>query len=100
MADLAMLLHPDGEETLAKDIQDFNRLTHGRFNNLQLLDYYLKIKGLQFVDLHTSSSNYVRTYLMKPTKIKLNYSETVLFYEKFLNMPQAMGINATSDFEF
>ncbi len=37
-------------------------------------------------------------YLMRPTKIKLNYSELVQFYEKYLNLPQATGIDATIDF--
>ncbi|MDO4461745.1 MAG: hypothetical protein Q4C30_04505 [Bacteroidia bacterium] len=99
MAELSILLHPDCKESLRKDIHEFNRITHGRFNELQLLDYYLKIKGLQIVDLHTSSSSHVRNYLMKPTKIKLNYSETVIFYEKFLNMPQASGLDATCSFD-
>ncbi|MCQ2200572.1 MAG: hypothetical protein MJZ27_00635 [Bacteroidales bacterium] len=98
-ADLMSSLFPEGNEQCEKVINEMRKLTHNRFNRAQLLDYYLKIKGLQFIDLHTSSNRYVSDYLMRPTKIKLNYQELVQFYERYLNLPQSTGIDATTDFD-
>jgi len=88
------LIFPDGNTQKETTLDDIMSLTKGRFNRDDLLDYYLKIKGLQILDLHTSEDKYISTYLMKPTKIRLNYYEQVLFYERYLNLPQAEGVNA------
>jgi len=88
------LIFPDGNTQKETTLDDIMSLTKGRFNRDDLLDYYLKIKGLQILDLHTSGDKYISTYLMKPTKIRLNYYEQVLFYERYLNLPQAEGVNA------
>lgn len=72
-------------------IADLHILTGGRFTNDEVLDYYLKIKGLQMVDLNTLSDDDVRKFLMEPTKVRLHYRELVSFYEKYLNQPQAKG---------
>ncbi|MCQ2214419.1 MAG: hypothetical protein MJZ31_00685 [Bacteroidales bacterium] len=98
MSELMSVLFPEGASQREPVVQDLIKLTKGKYNRIQLLDYFLKIKGLHLVDLHTSSSRHVRMYLMRPTKIKLNYSELVQFYEKYLNLPQATGIDATIDF--
>lgn len=98
MSELMSVLFPEGASQREPVVQDLIKLTKGKYNRIQLLDYFLKIKGLHLVDLHTSSSRHVRMYLMSPTKIKLNYSELVQFYEKYLNLPQATGIDATIDF--
>ncbi len=98
MRELSAVLFTEGDNHKERVVQEMMKLTRGKYNRIQLLDYYLKIKGLHFVDLHTSSSRHVRSYLMRPTKIKLNYSELVQFYEKYLNLPQAQGIDATIDY--
>lgn len=88
------IIFPDGELQQEDVMDNINDLTKGRFDRTDLLDYYLKIKGLQMLDLHAHSDKDIRKYLMKPTRIRLNYYEQVLFYERFLNYPQAEGINA------
>lgn len=89
-------LFPEGDMQKESTIDDIYALTKGRFNRDDILDYYLKIKGLQILDLHANSDKYICAYLMKPTKIRLNYYEQVLFYERFLNYPQAEGVNAVN----
>ncbi|MCF0189757.1 MAG: hypothetical protein HUJ96_00710 [Marinilabiliaceae bacterium] len=95
--ELVLLLFPKGEEQKEQLLGDMEVLTKGRYNRKQLLDYYLKIKGLQMVDLHTSADRPVRSYLMQPTKIRLNYFEQVQFYEKYLNYPQQTGMSAVEN---
>ena len=75
-------------------IADLHTLTGGRFTNEELLDYYLKIKGLQMVDLNTLNDDDIRKFLMEPTKVRLHYRELVSFYEKYLNQPQVKGRSA------
>jgi hypothetical protein len=87
------LIFPDGieqKETILDDIAD---LTKGRFNREDILDYYLKIKGLQILDMHANGDKEISRYLMRPTKIRLNYYEQVIFYERYLNLPQAEGVS-------
>ena len=75
-------------------IADLHTLTGGRFTNEELLDYYLKIKGLQMVDLNTLNDDDIRKFLMEPMKVRLHYRELVSFYEKYLNQPQVKGRSA------
>ena len=89
---LCAMLFPDGEEQKKEVLDGMHKLTNNRFSTEDLLDYYLKIKGLQLLDLHTGGDSNVRTYLMQPTKIRLSYRELVKFYELYLNYPQVVGI--------
>ena len=88
------LIFPEGQSQRESTIDDIVTLTKGRFNREDILDYYLKIKGLQILDLHANSDKYISNYLLEPTKIRLNYYEQVIFYERYLNLPQAVGGNA------
>ena len=88
---LIRILFPSGEEQMENTINDIDEMTHGRFSRDEILDYYLKIKGLQITDLHSNSDSSIRSYLMKPTKVRLTYFEQVKFYEIYLNYPQAVG---------
>ena len=55
--------------------------------------FYLKIKGLQMIDLNSFNDNDMRKFLMRPTQVRLQYRELVIFYEQFLNQSEAHGIN-------
>ena len=55
------------------------------------MDYYLKIKGLQAINLNDPVDFWTRQYLLQPTRIRLNYFEQVKFYETFLNYPEIQG---------
>lgn len=88
---LCRMLFPNGEQQKQDVIDGIMALTNNRFSRGDVLDYYLKIKGLQIIDMHTNSNGGVRRYLLKQTKIRLNYFEQVKFYEAYLNYPQAVG---------
>ncbi len=75
-------------------IDDLHSLTGGRFSDEDVLDYYLKIKGLQMVDLNTFNDVGMKEYLMEATKVRFRYRELVSFYEKYLNQPQGKGKSA------
>jgi len=92
---LCKVLFPEGEEQKQEVIAGMRELTSNRFSKEDLLDYYLKIKGLQMLDLHTGGDANVRSFLMQPTKIRLTYRELVKFYELYLNYPQVAGIPMT-----
>lgn len=88
---LSDILFPLGETQKDETLNDMNEMTQGRFAREDLLDYYLKIKGLHIIDLHSHSDSGIRKFLMRPTKIRLSYFEQVKFYEIYLNYPQAVG---------
>lgn len=75
-----------------KNVLDtIHEITKQRLTDDQAMDYFLKIKGLQVVNLNDPISYWKRRYLMSPTKIRLNYFEQVKFYETFLNFPEVNG---------
>ncbi|MCQ2227575.1 MAG: hypothetical protein MJZ01_06695 [Bacteroidales bacterium] len=88
---LINILFPLGESQMNETLNDIDEMTQKRFKREEILDYYLKIKGLQIIDLHANSDGGIRRFLMKPTKIRLTYFEQVKFYEIYLNYPQAVG---------
>ena len=83
--DLSRYLFPKGEEQKRKALSTMEKITNGRFSETLMTDYFLKIKGLQRINMNDSVGFWTRKYLMTPTKIKLNYFEQVKFYEAFLN---------------
>lgn len=93
MRNLSAILFPSGEDQKEEIIDEIDAITQGRFTRDEMLDYYLKIKGLQIVDFHTNADSGMRRFLMQPTKIRLNYFEQVKFYETFLSYSQAEGIS-------
>lgn len=98
---LCALLFPGDPDGLMRDrvVDRMRQMTHGRYDDDELLDYYLKIKGLQMIDLNSFNYNGIREFLMQPTRIRLKYDETVSFYEIFLNQSQAKGINAEGGYD-
>lgn len=82
------------EEECEAVVSDIVNMTRKRLSRDEALDYYLKIKGLQLMDLNTMNDVSVRHYLMKPTKARLHHSELVPFYEKYLNLVPTKGQSA------
>lgn len=91
---LCEILFPQGEEQRNAILSEMEEFTQDKYSRNDLLDYYLKIKGLQIIDLHANGDVGIRHYLLQPTQVKFNFYEKVKFYEKYLNYPQATGINA------
>lgn len=90
---LSKTLFPKGEKQKLDIIRNINHITNNRFTGEDILDYYLKIKGLQIINMNDPVDFWIRIYLMKPTHVRLNYFEQVKFYETFLNFPEAIGEN-------
>lgn len=94
-AQLCRFLFPEGDEQKDEVVDKLMSMTSNKYSRDDMLDYYIKIKGLQLVDLMAYSNDRVSKYLMQPTRIHLDYSEVVLFYEEFLNYSQPKGVNAS-----
>ncbi|WP_430810783.1 MULTISPECIES: hypothetical protein [unclassified Carboxylicivirga] len=86
---LEAILFPNGQEDRDFIMHRLQVITKNKYNDVLLLDYFLKIKGLQVVDVQKPLNFWTRKYLMSPTKLRLNYFEQVKFYEGFLNYPAA-----------
>ncbi len=86
--DLGRHLFPNGEEQKIKALSTMEMITNSRFPEPLMIDYFLKIKGLQRINMNDPVDFWTKKYLMTPTKIKLNYFEQVKFYETFLNYPE------------
>lgn len=91
---LCKFLFPEGDEQLNETVDKLMSMTSNKYSREDVLDYYIKIKGLQLVDLMAYSNDRVSKYLMQPTRIHLTYSEVVHFYEEFLDYSQPKGVNA------
>ncbi len=85
--DLERHLFPNGEEQKQKVLETMGKITNSRFPESLMMDYFLKIKGLQIINMNDPVDFWTRKYLMTPTKMRLNYFEQVKFYETFLNYP-------------
>ena len=85
--DLQRRLFPNGEEQKQKVLTTMEKITKKRFPEALMIDYFLKIKGLQIINMNDPVDFWTKKYLMTPTKMKLNYFEQVKFYETFLNYP-------------
>ncbi len=90
LAKLEPVLFPEGARQKTKIAEALNIITKERFNEEQILDYFIKIKGLQVTDLSDRSNFWIKKFLFRPTLIKLNYFEQVEFYKMFLNYPATM----------
>lgn len=87
--ELERILFPAGHTQRSTVIDAIHRMTNQRLSDDEALDYFLKIKGLQVINLHDPIDYWTRKYLMASTKTKLNYFEQVRFYEEFLNYPES-----------
>nr|WP_319401244.1 hypothetical protein [uncultured Carboxylicivirga sp.] len=84
---LESVLFNSGSSQKDSIISSMKCITKEKYSNEELLDYFLKIKGLQVINVCDPVNFWTRKYLMSPTKLKLNYFEQVKFYETFLNYP-------------
>ncbi len=84
----------EGENLKNDMIENMMTITNGRFSEDEILDYYLKIKGLQIIDINSFGDSEISNYLMQPTRIRLRYRELVSFYETYLNQPLVHGQSA------
>lgn len=92
IGNLESMLFSEGNNQKKRIVDSMHEMTNQKYTEEELLDYFLKIKGLQVVNFYDPVNFWTRKYLMSPTKLKLNYFEQVKFYETFLNYPETSGI--------
>ncbi len=97
--ELEKVLFPNGDNEKEAILESLTTITKGKYSQDLLLDYFLKIKGLQVINMYDPVDFWTRKFLMSPTKLKLNYFEQVKFYESFLNYPQASARIMTTQTE-
>ena len=98
VSQLESILFSSGSSQKEDIISSMKEITKEKYSKEELLDYFLKIKGLQVINLYNPVSFWTLKYLMSPTKLKLNYFEQVKFYETFLNYPTSItGSNQNSE---
>ncbi len=83
--ELEKILFPKGTAEKEATLVSLQKITKDKYSNDLLLDYFLKIKGLQVINMYDPVNFWTRRFLMSPTKLKLNYFEQVKFYQSFLN---------------
>lgn len=66
----------------------FSEMTNFKYSDDELVDYYLKIKGLQNLNKVESSNFWIKHYLSQKTDIKLSYYEQRSFIKAF-NRPRS-----------
>ncbi|WP_439183902.1 hypothetical protein [Carboxylicivirga taeanensis] len=87
--ELEKVLFPGGNTEKEATLSSLQQITKNKYSKELLLDYFLKIKGLQVVNMYDPVNFWIRRFLMSPTKLKLNYFEQVKFYQSFLNYPES-----------
>lgn len=87
VAHLESVLFSNGMTQKEEVIDSMNEITKNKYSSEDLLDYFLKIKGLQVINTNDPIDFWIKKYLTSPTALKLNYFEQVKFYETFLNYP-------------
>jgi len=88
---LEKILFPNGESQKNKVVEVFKKITQRQFTEEEILDFFIKEKGIQFMSINTEFSSSLKKYLMRPTLVELNYFEKVKFHETFINYPRNFG---------
>lgn len=62
-------------------------ITKNQYSDLELTDYFLKIKGLQNFNKDRNTSFWINRYLKQKAAIKLDYFEQCDFFKAFKDIP-------------
>ena len=84
---LENILFPDGNIQKRKVIETFNDITNNNYSEEEIVDFFLKEKGLQLLSINHDLSTSVKKYIRQDTLIDLNYFERVKFHKVFINYP-------------
>ena len=85
---LEKIIFPHGEYQKIKVIEVFKKITQRKFTEEEIVDFFIKEKGIQFMSINVDFSESLKKYLMRPTLVELNYFEKVKFHETFINYPR------------
>jgi len=83
---------PAGNIQKRKVVEAFSKITSQKFSDEEIIDFFLKEKGLQLIYTEQNISKSVVKYIQKPTMIDLNYFERVKFQEVFINYPRGFEV--------
>jgi hypothetical protein len=96
---LENILFPEGNIQKRKVIDAFNTITNEDYSNEEILDFFMKEKGLQLISINTDLPPSVKKYIRKDTLIDLNYFERVKFHEVFINYPRNFEVRKIENSE-
>jgi len=85
---LEEILFPSGNTQKRKVIEAFGKITKQQYTDEEIIDFFLKEKGLQLFSINCELSPEVVKFVNKPTMIDLNYFERVKFHQTFINYPK------------
>ena len=85
---LEEILFPNGSSQKNKVIDTFKRIIQRQLTEEEIIDFFIKEKGIQLMSIDTDFSSSLKKYLMRPTLVELNYFEKVKFHEAFINYPR------------
>ena len=85
---LEEILFPFGKAQKRKVIEAFKKVTPQKFSDEEIIDFFMKEKGLQMIPTNPDLSQSLVKYIRKDTLIDLNYFERVKFHETFINYPR------------
>jgi hypothetical protein len=96
---LENILFLGGETQKNKVIDEFNKITNTNYSNEEILDFFMKEKGLQLISIDADLSSEVKKYIRKDTLIDLNYFERVKFHQAFINYPRNFEVRKIENSE-
>ena len=68
-------------------LDKLKKITSYQYTELELTDYFLKIKGLQNFNKDGNTNIWIRLYLKQKAAIKLDYFEQYNFFKAFKDFP-------------
>jgi hypothetical protein len=96
---LEEIFFPQGNAQKNKVINAFKKITNQNFSDDEIIDFFLKEKGLQMLAVSDEMKPSVIKYIRTDTLINLNYFERVKFQEVFINYPQNFEIRTIESAE-
>ena len=95
---LLFMQYPDSKQQIVSLLSD---ITSNRLSDSDIIDYFIKIKGFQFIDPKIRLGFWERKYLSTKPNVKLSYFEQAKFFEAFINFPhgqciEKIGLEETS----
>ena len=96
---LENVLFPEGNVHKRKVIEAFNKITNNNYSDEEILDFFMKEKGLQLISINVYLPSSVKKFIRKDTLIDLNYFERVKFHELFINYPLNLEVQKIENSE-
>jgi len=87
------MLFPKDTDNKEKTLSVFNVITNNRYTEQQMIDFFIKTKGLQIlISRGDKLSNLLKNFFNQPTAIQLDYFEQIKFHKAFINFPKKIEL--------